>query len=144
MRAATLRWPLFAVLGLLVAVGVALLANKLVSESIGITSEPISAGESLTPKHPHRERHRRKPHRATARAQTTSTPAASGYTGTSPSGGSGEGGSDGGSDRSASDDPKATARLPSTTPPGSRPAPASTTPSGGGSDSTPGHEPGDD
>jgi hypothetical protein len=95
MRASTLRWPLFALLGLLVAVGVALLANKLVSESIGISSEPITAGESLTPKPAHRERHRPRPNLTTTPAQTTSTSAAPSYTGTVSGGASSsEGGSD--------------------------------------------------
>ena len=53
MSVSTLRWPLYALLGLLVALAVALLATRLVSERIGITSEPVTAGESLTPnRHP--------------------------------------------------------------------------------------------
>ena len=46
MSASTLRWPLFALIGLLVAVAVALLAIQLVSERIGISAEPLTVGES--------------------------------------------------------------------------------------------------
>ena len=51
MTVSTLRWPLFAVLGLLVAIAIAVLATQMVSEKIGITSEPVTAGESLSPAH---------------------------------------------------------------------------------------------
>ena len=51
MTASSLRWPLFALIGLMVAVGVAVLATQMVSEKIGITSEPVSAGSSLSPQH---------------------------------------------------------------------------------------------
>lgn len=47
---ASVRWALFAAVGLLVAVAVAVLATQLVSQKIGITSEPVSAGESLSPR----------------------------------------------------------------------------------------------
>jgi hypothetical protein len=50
VTASTLRWPLYALVGLLVALAIALLATRLVSERIGISSEPITAGESLSPK----------------------------------------------------------------------------------------------
>ena len=49
MTATSVRWGAFAAIGLLVAVAVALLATQLVSEKIGIASEPVSAGESLVP-----------------------------------------------------------------------------------------------
>lgn len=109
MRASTLRWPLFALLGLLVAIGVALLANHLVSESIGISSEPITAGESLTPKQPHRERHRHNRDQSSAPAQTTSTSAVPSRTST-VSGGASSG--DDGSDGSSSDRPTQSGREP--------------------------------
>jgi hypothetical protein len=119
MNASTLRWPLFALIGLVVAVAVALLANQLVSERIGISSEPVTAGESLSPKQAHRQH--RPQTQSEAPAQTTST--GSGYTGTV----SGAAGSDNtSSDRSQADDSKL---APST---------------GGGSDTSAGHEPGDD
>ncbi|HEY7121479.1 MAG TPA: hypothetical protein VH329_02870 [Solirubrobacterales bacterium] len=145
MSAATLRWPLFALLGLLIAIAVALLANHLVSERIGISSEPVSAGESLSPKHAHRERrhgHRRGP----SAAPTQATPAGPSYSGTATDAGSssGAGADDGGSDRSPSDDSKATGRLPSAKPPATSPAPAPATPNGDGSDTSTEPEPGDD
>jgi hypothetical protein len=119
MTASTLRWPLFALIGLVVAVAVALLANQLVTERIGISSEPITAGESLSPKQAHRGH--RPQRQSTAPAQTTST--GSGYTGTVSSG---AGPDNTPSDRSPADD--------------SKPAPST----GGGSDTSKGPEPGDD
>ncbi|HSD25269.1 MAG TPA: hypothetical protein VLB79_13190 [Solirubrobacterales bacterium] len=87
MRSASFRWGVFAAIGLLVAVAVALLATQLVSEKIGISSEPVSAGESLAPRraehHPTPKRHRRA---QDTQVQTTSTtPAAptAGSTGSS-------------------------------------------------------------
>ena len=87
MRSTSFRWGAFAAIGLAVAVAVALLATQLVSERIGISSEPVSAGESLAPErvehHPKPRRH----HRAgNTQVQTTfTTPAAP----TAGSGGSG-------------------------------------------------------
>jgi hypothetical protein len=96
MTASTLRWPLFALIGLLVAVAVALLANHLVSERIGISSEPVTAGESLSPKQPHRASQGHPPGGTPARTST-----GSGYTGTVP----GDAGSTAtSSDRSQADD----------------------------------------
>jgi hypothetical protein len=43
------RWFLLAVAGLAVAIGVAIAASELTSERIGLSSEPIRAGESLAP-----------------------------------------------------------------------------------------------
>jgi hypothetical protein len=43
------RWLAFAAIGLLVAVAVAVLATRLVSEKIGITGEPVNAVSSLAP-----------------------------------------------------------------------------------------------
>ena len=86
MRSTSFRWGAFAAIGLAVAVAVALLATQLVSEKIGISSEPVSAGESLAPErvehHPKRRRHRA----GNTQVQTTfTTPAAP----TAGSGGSG-------------------------------------------------------
>ncbi len=135
MTASTLRWPLFALIGLLIAVAIALLANRLVSESIGISSEPVTAGESLSPKQAHRE-HR--PHRQSeAPAQTTST--GSGYTGT-VSGSTGS--EDSGSNQPQADDSKPKGNLHPVTPAAPSPAPAPST--GGGSDTSTEAEPGDD
>jgi hypothetical protein len=144
MTAATLRWPLFALLALLIAIAVALLANRLVSERIGISSEPVTAGESLSPKPAHRQhRHGQPRSPSTVPAQTTST--APSYSGTATGGGSSSaGGSDDGSDRAPSDDSKATGRLPSAKPPATSPAPAPAAPNGNGSDTSTETEPGDD
>ena len=63
MRSTSFRWGAFAAIGLVVAVAVALLATQLVSEKIGISSEPVSAGQSLAPErvehHPKPRRHHR-------------------------------------------------------------------------------------
>jgi hypothetical protein len=135
MSASSLRWPLFAAIGLIVAIAVALLATNLVSEKIGIASEPITAGESLSPQHakPH-------PHRRPARGSTTTeaTPNASGpVAGGSSTGASGESDS-GGSDSKL----KSSITTPASPPASSTPAPDATPPADGGSDTSP--EPGDD
>lgn len=52
MSLSTLRWPLLALLGLIVAVAIAFLATRAVSEDIGISSEPPSAGRALSPPAP--------------------------------------------------------------------------------------------
>lgn len=44
-----LRWVLIALAGLLIAVAVAVLASKLTSQQIGLSSEPLEAGQSLAP-----------------------------------------------------------------------------------------------
>jgi hypothetical protein len=49
MSASSLRWPLLALLGLLVAAAIAFLATRAVSTNIGISSEPPSAGRALSP-----------------------------------------------------------------------------------------------
>jgi hypothetical protein len=46
---ATLKWLGLALIGLLVAAGVAIAAGNLVSRQIGLASEPISAGDTLAP-----------------------------------------------------------------------------------------------
>lgn len=136
MTASTLRWPLFALIGLLVAVAVALLANGLVSESIGITSEPVTAGESLSPKRAHREHRPRR--QSQAPKQTTST-AGPGYTGTVSSGAGSDNSS---SDQPQADDSKPKGSLNSAPPTPTSPAPAPST--GGSSDTSTKAEPGDD
>jgi hypothetical protein len=45
----TLKWIGLALLGLLVAVAVAIAASNLASRQIGLSSESISAGEALAP-----------------------------------------------------------------------------------------------
>ncbi len=49
MTASSLRWPLLALLGLLVAAAIAFLATRAVSTNIGISSEPPNAGRALSP-----------------------------------------------------------------------------------------------
>ena len=138
MTAASVRWAVFAVIGLLVAVVVALLATHLVSEKIGIAAEPVSAGESLVPERvDHRPRPgRRHSGRPTPTTATTSTaPAPAPAAGSSPSG-SGE--SDDGAAKS-----KPTASGGNLSPAQDTSPPASPSPSGGSGTSTE-PEPGDD
>ncbi len=46
---ATIKWVSLALVGLLVAAGVAIAASNLASRQIGLASEPISAGDALAP-----------------------------------------------------------------------------------------------
>jgi hypothetical protein len=46
---ATVKWIGLALLGLLIAIGVAIASTNLVSQQIGISSESISAGDALAP-----------------------------------------------------------------------------------------------
>lgn len=53
--AATLRWLGLALLGIVIAVAIAIAASHLASQQIGLATEPISAGDALAPraaKHP--------------------------------------------------------------------------------------------
>lgn len=52
MSASSLRWPLLALLGLLVAGAIAFLATRAVSTDIGISSESPTAGLALSPTAP--------------------------------------------------------------------------------------------
>ena len=45
-----MRWFALALLGVFVAALVAVLASRLVSQQIGLASEPISAGDALAPR----------------------------------------------------------------------------------------------
>jgi hypothetical protein len=139
MTASSLRWLAFAVIGLLVAIGVAVLATQMVSEKIGISSEPVTAGESLSPERAEgkakvgpgpTERNMRTP---TSPAGSTATPESSG------SAGSGE--SDGGRQESAERPSRGTL---SPAPAGSALAPGSPAPSADGSVASTAPEPGDD
>jgi hypothetical protein len=47
-------WTLLAVLGLLVAIAVGIAASELTSRRIGLSSEPIRAGDALAPKQEYR------------------------------------------------------------------------------------------
>ena len=57
----SVRWLLLALAGLAVALAVALAASKLVSQRIGLVSEPLRAGESLAPAAADSAPHRREP-----------------------------------------------------------------------------------
>jgi hypothetical protein len=54
------RWVALALLGLLVAIAVGIAASELTSRRIGLSSEPIRAGDALAPapRESPRERHR--------------------------------------------------------------------------------------
>lgn len=95
MTTSSLRWPLLALLGLLVAAAIAFLATQMVSQKIGISSEPVSAGRALAP----RSSAAKKPPVAptttsTSASTTTSAPAPAPAAPSAPSDGGGEGGDD--------------------------------------------------
>jgi hypothetical protein len=46
---ATVKWVLLALVGLAIAIGVAIAAANLTSQQIGIASESVSAGDTLAP-----------------------------------------------------------------------------------------------
>ena len=71
MSLSSLRWPLLALLGLLVAAAIAFLATRAVSEEIGISSEPPTAGRALSPAAPRKA----EPKPRTTTSTTTTTPA---------------------------------------------------------------------
>jgi hypothetical protein len=69
-----LRWTLLALLGLAIAAGVSVAASHLVSQRIGLASEPLTAGRALAP--PPRERsndHGRRGIRPRGTSPTTTT-----------------------------------------------------------------------
>ncbi len=83
---ATIRWVALALLGLLIAAGVSIAASSLVSQQIGLASEPISAGDALAPQASSQaNRHQASRHKASpaktptepAPAETTAPPPAS-------------------------------------------------------------------
>jgi outer membrane biosynthesis protein TonB len=51
-RKATVKWVALALVGLLIAGGVAVAGSRLVSRQIGLSSEPIRAGDALAPPTP--------------------------------------------------------------------------------------------
>lgn len=77
---ATIKWVGLALVGLLVAAGVAIAASNLASRQIGLASEPISAGDALapapTPNHGHGSQSSGHGHgdRTTTAPTTTTTP----------------------------------------------------------------------
>lgn len=56
----TMRWVGLALLGVAIAVGVSIAASGLVSQQIGLASEPITAGDALAPR-VEQTTHRQKP-----------------------------------------------------------------------------------
>lgn len=90
-----LRWPLLALMGLLIAAAIAILATQMVSQKIGISSEPLSAGKALAP----RPSAAKKPPVArtttiTSAVTTTPAPLPVPATPNAPADGRGEGGDD--------------------------------------------------
>ncbi len=65
MRRATVLWVLLAASGVMLVAGVTLAASTLSTQSVGLSSEPLSAGDELAPQET-----------ATATARETATPAA--------------------------------------------------------------------
>lgn len=68
-----LKWSLAAVVGLVLAAGLAFVSYELVSEPIGLSTEPVTAGEELAP-----QRDKRKPEdtRRTDEKRESTPPAA--------------------------------------------------------------------
>ncbi len=89
MSASSLRWPLLAVLGLLVAVAIAFLATRAVSTDIGISSESPTAGRELSPASP-----KSSPPRTTTTTRTTPPLTTTVTVPEPPRGGDGESGDD--------------------------------------------------
>jgi hypothetical protein len=104
-----------AVLGLAAAVGIGLAANSISDDSVGLSAQPLSAGNTLAPKSPaHKAKSRPRRHTergertdtAPAQTPTTSTPASPqddhGGSGGRSDDGSGSSGSGSGSDSGSS------------------------------------------
>ena len=49
MKRTVLLWTLFALAGLAFAAGIGIAAGSIASERIGLSSEPLTAGEGLAP-----------------------------------------------------------------------------------------------
>jgi hypothetical protein len=71
---AAVTWVALAVVGLVLAAGISLAASHLSSQHIGLSSEPLDAGQQLVPKarpsRPETKQHHRRKHRSS----TTTTP----------------------------------------------------------------------
>ena len=87
MSVSSLRWPLLALLGLLVAV--AFLATRAVSTDIGISSEPPTAGQALSPAIRKPAHHRPRPTTTTTPTATVTVPVPAPAPAPAPSGGGG-------------------------------------------------------
>lgn len=88
---ASLRWPLLALAGLLIAAAIAFLATRAVSTDIGISSEPPSAGQALSPASP---RPKPRPHAKTTSSTVQRTTTVIVPSSQPPGGGDGESGDD--------------------------------------------------
>jgi hypothetical protein len=90
VSASFLRWPLLALLGLLVAAAIAFLATRAVNTDIGISSEPPTAGRALSPAPAKRVRPRPIPTTTTTTAPSVTTaPPVTTVTVPAPGGGGG-------------------------------------------------------
>ena len=94
MTASSVRWALFALLGLVVAGAVAFLATRAVNTQIGISSEPATAGRALSP----RPAKHARPRPTSTTTATVIAPPVTTVTVPAPSGGGGGGGGEAGDD----------------------------------------------
>jgi hypothetical protein len=83
---ATIRWVALALLGLLIAAGVSIAASSLVSQQIGLDSEPISAGDALAPQASSQPNRHEGPRHKASPAKAPTEPAPAGTTAPSPPG----------------------------------------------------------
>jgi hypothetical protein len=72
-----MRWLALALLGVVVAAAVAIAASRLVSQQIGLASEPISAGDALAPATTKRPSARSPKHQSAKHPQATAPSAPS-------------------------------------------------------------------
>lgn len=110
---ATIRWVVLALLGLLIAAGVSIAASSLVSQQIGLASEPISAGDALAPQASSRANRHEPPRHKASPAKTPTEPAPAETTASPP----------------ASTEPQSPSTVPVVPPP-----PSGSSPSGGEQD----------
>lgn len=81
----TLRWIGLALLGIVIAAGVAVAASSLVSHQIGLASEPISAGDALAPAASRAATHAKGGQRTTTTTEPSTSPPPTESTPASPS-----------------------------------------------------------
>ena len=74
MKRAALLWTVFAVAGLAFAVGIGIAAGSIASERIGLSSEPLTAGEGLAPEPLRRSQQPDQRVRTTETTETRTTP----------------------------------------------------------------------
>ena len=80
----TMRWVGLALLGVAIAVGVSIAASGLVSQQIGLASEPITAGDALAPRAAVEAKRHRESGRKTPSAKTPASHNAPPATATAP------------------------------------------------------------